>query len=95
MEDRSYLSRSIVIKYEDLVVDTPKVLRSVLDFCECHTTNFPIPEFETDHNAKQIARLTAKEKETVYNIAGDLLTVLGYCHRKTTSKQFSEEKSLV
>lgn len=95
MEDRSYLKRSIVIKYEDLVADTPMVLRSVLDFCECHSTNFPIPEFETDHNAKQIARLTAKEKETVSNIAGDLLTVLGYCHRKMTSKQFSEEKSLV
>lgn len=78
MEDMQFLKRCIMIKYEDLVSNTPKVLRSVLDFCKLDCQDFNFPKFETNHNIKQIERLTDVEKDIIYKITGNLLTELSY-----------------
>jgi len=78
LNDRLHLRNSIVIKYEDLVTDTSRVLSSILNFCECDITRFKMPEFESDHNTKQINRLTTKEIKTIYGITNGLLAKLQY-----------------
>ncbi len=78
LQDKIYLKRYIMVKYEDLVKDTNKVLHSILNFCECSISDFPIPGFEKNLNAKQIARLSLTEKNAIHKIANKTLRYFGY-----------------
>ncbi len=72
------LKNLIILKYEDLVSNSKKVLNSVLDFCELDKEGFEIPEFQKDLNDKQIARLSTEDIGAVTNIAKPMLTKFGY-----------------
>lgn len=78
LEDRKFLKRSIVVRYEDLVTNPRKTLHKVLRFCELSYDGFPIPVFEIDHNQKQVGRLTGAEKAKVLAIESKVLADLGY-----------------
>ena len=78
IKDQKLLNKSMMIKYEDLVTDTSDVLNSVLNFLNLDAQDFFIPTFETDHNDKQIARLTESEIHVALQIISELSIKLGY-----------------
>lgn len=78
LQDRPYLERSIIIKYEDLVNKTTEIMHTVLRFCECDLTNIKFPKLENDLNKKQIGSLTLEEKNNIRTIAGDMLNYFDY-----------------
>lgn len=78
LEDRSLLRRSILVKYEDLVIHTRDTMHSILRSCELGLDGFIIPKFMQDLNTIQIARLSFGERETVNAVASEMLGRLGY-----------------
>lgn len=78
INDQKYLRKSMIVKYEDLVTDTSDVLSLILDFLDLDIQDFFIPTFETDHNDKQIDRLTESEIQVALQIISELSIKLGY-----------------
>lgn len=90
LNDRGCLRRSIIVKYEEMVHHTHKVLTNVLEFCRCETRAFSAPNFERGLNAAQVGRLSAQEKNTIRRCAGQMLSLLGY----DTVDQLAQNRSL-
>lgn len=78
LEDSRYLRRRMFVRYEDLVGEPAATIRSVLRVCGCEPSAVPVPNFDLDRNARQIARLLPVEIDAITEVAGPLLAELDY-----------------
>lgn len=78
LSHQNFLKKLLIIKYEDLVVDTKDTFNKIFDFCEMSIKFNKIPIFDTNNNSEQIARLNDYEKETITRIAMPMLIHYDY-----------------
>jgi hypothetical protein len=71
LADRRHLRRSVVVRYEDLVARPAAVLSDVFHACGLDPRLAPVPAFETDLNARQVARLRPSERALVQALTGE------------------------
>jgi hypothetical protein len=79
LRDMPFLRRTILIRYEDLVVDPGSTLQRVATACNLNPEVLKVPAFETDRNARQIANLSEEQhKEISLVIWGEAKRYLSY-----------------
>ena len=89
LNDRFFLNRSIIVKYEDIVTNPVTTIKRILDYCELSTDTYIFPDFETYRNQVQISRLSDFEKDLIRKIARNELIRMRYPIRKTWKQKTS------
>ncbi len=76
--ERRFLRRSIMVTYDEVVSDTARTVRRILKYCGAEEPLTTLPRFEQNHDERQVARLSANEKQLIRTVDPALFRQLGY-----------------
>jgi hypothetical protein len=68
LRDFAYLRKAVLVRYEDLVADPAVTLARVTRACGLAPRKFPVPVFDLDRNARQLASLSSEERAEVVGL---------------------------